>query len=159
MLVCAIVLSRFDFCNSLFSSVPQYELDRLQNPQNHAARLVCQVSKRESVSPLLRSLHWLPVRKRICYKLSSLAYTSLNGLAPTYLSDLLKSYVPTRSLRSSSECKILVPKFKLKIGGERSFSFQAAKTWNHLPVALRRSDSICSFRSSLKTHLFTHTDI
>ena len=157
VLVCAFVLSRIDYCNSLFSSLPQYELDRLQKLQNHAARLVYQVSKRERASPLLRTLHWLPVRKRISYKLSSLSYASLNGLAPTYLSELIKPYIPTRDLRSSGDYKVSLPKFNLKTGGERSFSFQAPKTWNQLPATLRKSDSLTSFKSSLKTYLFTDT--
>ena len=42
-------------------------------------------------------------------------------------------YVPTRNLRSSSDFKVLTPIFNLRTGGERSFSFQAAKTWNQLP--------------------------
>ena len=145
VLVCAFVLSRLDYCNSLFSNIPQYELDRLQKLQNHAARLVCQVSKRESASPLLRSLHWLPIRKRISHKLSSLTYACLNGLAPTYLSDLIQPYVPTRNLRSSSDFKVLTPIFNLRTGGERSFSFQAAKTWNQLPVVLRKSGSLSKY--------------
>ena len=56
-LVCAFVLSRIDYCNSLLAGLPKYQLDRLQRIQNNAARLILRSSKSEHVTPLLRSLH------------------------------------------------------------------------------------------------------
>ena len=53
VLMCAFILSRLDYCNSLFASIPQYLVDRLQRIQNHAARLIFKVSKRQSAFPLL----------------------------------------------------------------------------------------------------------
>jgi hypothetical protein len=156
-LVCSFVLSRLDYCNSLFPRLMQYQLDRLQKIQNHAARLVLRVSKRESASPLLNSLHWLPVRQRIRYKLSSLCYASLNGSAPRYIADLIRPYSTTRELRSSSQGKLHLPDFKLKTAGERSFAYTAPKVWNDLPVPLRFASSLSSFKSSLKTYLFKNT--
>ena len=154
VLTCAFVLSRLDYCNSLLATIPQYLVHKLQRVQNHAARLVLQVSKRRSVSPLLQTLHWLPITKRIDHKVSSLCYASLNDLAPKYLTDVVENYIPNRVLRSSSQRKILPPKFKLKTGGERSFSFQGAKTWNSLPLTITTCSSLPSFKSNLKTHYF-----
>ncbi len=48
----------------------------------------------------LQSLHWLPIKFRISYKILLLAYKALNDLAPAYLTNLLSRYNPTRSLRS-----------------------------------------------------------
>ena len=73
-LVCAFVLSRIDYCNSLLSGCPEYVLDRLQKVQNSAARLVLRSRKRDHVTPLLHTLHWLPVKARIEYKLSVLCH-------------------------------------------------------------------------------------
>ena len=154
-LVCAFVLSRLDYCNSLLSSLPQYQLDRLQKIQNHAARLVLRVPKRQSATPLLHQLHWLPIRKRIHYKLSCLCFSSLNCMAPSYLTNLFKLYIPSRDLRSSNQLQVLLPSFRLRTCGERSFSFQAAKSWNDLPPSLRHCSSHSAFKSSLKTFLFT----
>ena len=103
-----------------------------------------------------RSLHWLSVPDRISYKVSSLTLSSLYHIGPLYLSDKLQIYTPSRHLRSSLDDRQLrPPRFRTSTYGERSFSFQAPKTWSGLPVTLRHTDSLSSFKSGLKTHLFS----
>ena len=154
-LVCAFVLSRIDYCNSLLAGLPKYQLDRLQKIQNNAARLILRSSRFESASPLLHSLHWLSISNRIEYKLSSLAFSALTGTGPVYLSELLNVYTPSRELRSSDDDRIFrIPHCRTKTYGQRTFSFQAPITWNKLPSMLRHANSIESFKSALKTHLF-----
>jgi len=67
-LVHAFVSSRLDYCNSVLAGVSGQLLHRLQVIQNAAARLVTGVRKYERMTPVLRSLHWLPVRQRITFK-------------------------------------------------------------------------------------------
>ena len=155
-LISAFVLSRFDYCNSLLAGCPKYLLFKLQKVQNSAARLVLRCSKLSHITPMLESLHWLPIDSRIVYKLSLLCFKSLNGLAPSYLADLLRLYIPSRQLRSSSDSHILqIPRYHSKTLGERTFSFQAPTSWNKLPFPLRSSNSLTGFKSSLKTTLFS----
>ena len=73
-LLCAFVLSRLDYCNALLVGSPKHLIEKLQKVQNHAARLVFCCSKFDHVTPLLHSLHWLPVHLRIDYKISSLCF-------------------------------------------------------------------------------------
>ena len=154
-LICAFVLSRIDYCNSLLAGIPKYLLVRLQSIQNNAARLIFRSSRFEHASPLLCSLHWLPVRERIEYKLSALTFSIVSGSAPEYLSELLQTYKPSRHLRSSADSRLCrIPTFKTKSYGERSFSFQAPSIWNNLPLTLRHSESLPAFKSHLKTYLF-----
>ena len=63
-LVCAFVLSKLDYCNSLLSGCPLYLLSRLQKVQN-SAKLVFKARKRDHVQPLLQALHWLPVQATV----------------------------------------------------------------------------------------------
>ena len=85
----AVISSRLDYCNALYVGVSQSSLSRLQLVQNAAARLLTNTNRREHITPVLNSLHWLPVPYRIDFKLLMFVFKALNGLAPLYLSELL----------------------------------------------------------------------
>lgn len=132
----------------------QHTISRLQYIQNSAARWLTYTKRSAHITPILFNLHWLPVSSRITYKTLLLTFKSLNGLAPSYLSDLLSPYIPTRPLRSSG-CKLLCePRYHLSCMGGRSFSVIAPKLWNSLPLALRTTTTLHGFKSKFKTHLF-----
>jgi hypothetical protein len=65
-------------------------------------RIVTLTRKQDHISPILYNLHSLPVEQRIVFKIILLTFKVLHNVAPSYLCDLVKSYVPSRSLRSSS---------------------------------------------------------
>ena len=73
-LVHALVISRIDFCNSLLYSLPDVHTNKLQRIQNSAARLITRTKCREHITPILKQLHWLPVKSRINYKILLLTY-------------------------------------------------------------------------------------
>ena len=89
-LIHAFVTSHVDYCNSLYSGLPNSTLAPLQHVQNTAARLVTKSRKHEHITPILNSLHWLPVVNRIKFKILLLVFKIKHGFAPTYLSDLLQ---------------------------------------------------------------------
>ena len=72
-LVAAMVISRLDYCNSVFVGLPADQIARLQRVQNNAARLVRKKGRRDHVTPLLKKLHWLSVKFRCQYKIATLA--------------------------------------------------------------------------------------
>ncbi len=150
----AFITTRLDYCNALFSGLPDHSIFRLQYIQNSAARLLTSTKKSAHITPILFNLHWLPVSIRVQYKIILLTFKALKGLAPSYLSELLSSYIPSRSLRSSSSELLCVPRFHLSSMGGRSFSVTAPKLWNSLPVALRTVTSLSELKSKLKTYLF-----
>ena len=85
-LLSAFVLPKLDYCNSLFYGSTMYMLERLQKVQNLAARQIFQCRKQDHISPLLMSLHWLPINARIENKLSVICHSFL-VLSPIYLYD------------------------------------------------------------------------
>ena len=100
ILLHAFITSRLDFCNSLLYGLPKQTTERLQHVQNAAARMVALTHKHEHISPVLQELHWLPVEQRIIFKLLLMTFKCLNGIALSYLSDLITRYIPRRNLRS-----------------------------------------------------------
>ena len=147
-------ISKVAYCNSLLAELPQYLLDKVQRVQNAAARLVSCTRKHDPITPVLKELHWLPVRQRIIFKILLFTYKALKALAPQYASDFLVQYKPPQALRSSNKKLLQVPHFKLKTYGGRSFSYVAPYLWNQLPGAVRLASSLATFKSNLKTHLF-----
>ena len=153
-LVHALVTPRLDYCNSLLYGLSESLVGKLQRIQNIAARIVTRSKKQCHITPILYKLHWLPVKSRIIFKILLLTFHSIHGSAPQYLKDIVNNYIPSRSLRSSSENLLVVPKVRLKSYGERCFEYAAAKEWNALPYHLRACTNLNSFKTNLKTYLF-----
>ena len=109
-LISSFMFSRVDYSNSLFANLPDKVLTKLQRFFNHAARLTLKRKKRDHITPMLKELHWLPVKSRISYKVALLCHKCINGRAPSYISDLIQLYVPSRSLRSENNCLLRIPK-------------------------------------------------
>ena len=113
---------RLDYCNSLLPRVNDGLLQRLQSVQNAAARLVTGTRRCEHITPVLRQLHWLPVRQRIRYKLAMLVFRALSGQAPDYLVDDYQLVADSgrRTLTSTERWVRLVPCCNTTFG-DRSF--------------------------------------
>ena len=139
---------------SYLHSLIQMMINKLQTIQNAAARIVTFTRKTEHITPVLRKLHWLPVQNRIIFKVLLLVYKGVNGLAPAYISELLHYCSSSRSLRSSSQRLLSIPRTSLKTYGDRAFSAAGPRLWNGLPLSLRSSNTLTVFKKDLKTYLF-----
>ena len=153
-LVHAFVSSRLDHHNSLQYGLPKYQITKLQRIQNHAARIVCRINKYDHITPVLKSLHWLPVAARIEYKILLLTFKCIHGTAPEYLRQLVECHDPNRSLRSENQYLLKKGMPRTKTYGERAFQNCAPALWNCLPMDIRIITTLDSFKGALKTHLF-----
>src|SRR6218665_1506086 len=86
------------------------------------------------------TLHWLPLRQHILYRVSTVAWRCILGVAPTYLSELFvlsSSCSGRRSLRSASRGDYLIPRSYTATKQNRAFSAAGPSIWNGLPLELR----------------------
>ena len=115
--------------------------------------LILKESKFCHITPLLMTLHWLPVKYRIHFKILLLTFKAINFLAPSYICDLVTLKKPSNyNLRSNNSLVLDPPEIKsLPTPGDKSFSVAAPKLWNKLPNYIRTSASTSICKSRLKT--------
>jgi len=156
-LVVTLVNLRHDYGNGALIGLPVYLTRCLQSFLNAAARLIFNLRHSDHVSNALISLHWLRVPERIGSKVTVLVYKVLRGCAPWYLDQF--TYVADlpsrRGLRfSCSDCFVQPPVHRSTLGS-RAFSVAGPRVWNYLPPEVTSAPSLTTFRTRLKTFLFT----
>jgi hypothetical protein len=157
----ALVSSRLDYCNSLYYGVSQENINKLQRVQNSLARAVTNTRKYDHITPVLKSLHWLPIKQRITFKLNCITFKTLTTKQPVYLYNLLPnqstavsksvSTVTTRSTSNKDLNHFIGTKLEI---GKRAYTVAGPKLWNALPTELKSSETLSIFRKALKTYLF-----
>ena len=154
IVVNALVTSHLDNGNSLLYGIPKKYLNKLQVMQNSAARVVEKLRKFDSITEVRKNLHWLPVQARIEFKIRSFTWLSLNKIAPDYLQELLKEKQTDIFLRNKKDNLLQIPITNLSTYGDRAFEKVAPVLWNKIPLQIRQSATITTFKSQLKTHMF-----
>ena len=145
-LVPAFFLSQLDYCKSLFAGLSNDKITKLQRTQNNAARLALKQPQRHHIiSPLLKDLHWLPIKARIDYKVALLCFKCLNNNAPAYIKDLIIPYTPARMLRTSSSNLLSTPRVSSKKYGERAFTLSGPQMWNSLTENIKSKKGLEKF--------------
>jgi len=118
-LVCALVLSRLDYYNSVLAGLPASTLMPLQRVLHAAARLVNDLKTSDHVTLTLVDLHWLPIKQHVEYKLCCHVHNVSIGHTPAYLFNMLTACTDTPSfsrLQTSSSGDYVIPRTRLKLG-------------------------------------------
>ena len=155
-LVHAMITNRIDYCNSLLCGLPDNSLNKLQRVQNAAARLITGTAKFSHITPVLRTLHWLPIKQRVQFKMLILVFKAINGLAPNYISNLVNILCPSKYFLRRNDEILLEPyngKTK-KTLGDRALAVAAPRLFNSLPREIRHETCFNTFKTKVKTFLF-----
>lgn len=153
-LVQALVSSRLDYTNSIYCGLPGKTTRKLQLAQNTAARVITKTKKYEHITPVLKQLHWLPINRRSEYKAMLLIYNALNNQGPSYISQLLQWYKPSRPLRSRLTPSLVPCRGRSTKINKRLLRGGCSTQWNNLPPSIRTAKSFSVFKTLLKTHYF-----
>ena len=139
------VTGNLDYCNSLLHGITVGQLGRIQQLQNTAARLILRRTRHSSATIMLHELLWVPIKKRVIYKLLLMVYNSQQDMMPDYITSYLTEYKPPCPLRSSEDKQLVVRKTHLHYG-DILFRVAAAKLRNATPLPLKTVKTN-SFRS------------
>ena len=153
LLANALLSSRLDYCNFLLSGTAETYLTKLQRILNRLAHVVSKSPPFTRSVPLLCSLHWLPVKYRVHFKICLLTYKSLHEEQPVYRRSLIATSLPSCSLRLKRGITLSVPRNRTNTGA-RAFSSCAPSLWNNFPLSFRLATSVATFRRRLKISLF-----
>ena len=132
-------MSNMDYCNGVFYGSQNSVLQLLQITQNRCAKMILYKDKYSSDTDTRYTLHWLPIKDRILYKILCLAFKCIHCSGPSYLNELFVKNIQQRRLRSNStnEITYTVPRNKNKTFGDKSFSFCRLYEWNNIPKELK----------------------
>ena len=149
-----------DYCNAVLHGLTERLMRRLQSVQNAAARLITGAPQRDHITPILRQLHWLPVRRRGKFKIAVLVFQCLTGQAPGYLAEDCQlvadvSARPRRLRSADTATCVSVRRRTSNIFDDRCFATAGPRLWNSLPISLRQCHSLEQYMRLLKSFLFS----
>ncbi len=131
MLINAFMTSRLVYCNALLGGCSACLINYGWSKMQQLEFLLEPGSM--TTLAVLSTLHWLPIKHCIDFKILLITYKAMNGLATKYLSELLSHYSPSRLLRSQNSGHLIIPRISKSTAGGRSFFYLAPKLWNNLP--------------------------
>ena len=151
------VITRLDYCNSIYYGLPNYLLKKLQNVQNRAARLMKGVRIRDGKTPGLIELHWLQIKAKIEYKICLLVFKAQLSHQPAYIKECLHPFEleTTIIVRHASDLHRLQEPREYSKLDERAFRNCAPRLYNKLPTELKSVTNVTLFKKKLKTFIFS----
>ena len=119
------------------------------------ARILTGHSIYNHITPVLKSLHWLPVHQRIQFKILVIVFKAVNHTAPVFMQELVNLRKTPKALRSADQLVFEVPFSSSAKAKSQTFSIAGPALWNSIPVYIRLASSLSVFKSKLKTQLFS----
>ena len=148
------IVPLIDYGSKTWGATSNTNVERLNKLQKRAARIILNADYMTPSADMFKSLGWMSVNNRLKYNKAIFTYKAINGLTPSYISDLLKPIAKTcsRTLRSSETRSLTVPRSRTALC-EGSFSRSAPKLWNSLPDTVRMALTLNAFKMIGKEHI------
>ena len=150
----ATVISKINYGDTVYASATSTNLEKVQQIQNFAARVIHRVTRRHHTSELIRQLDWMKTDQMRHFHRLLMMYKCLNGMAPLYLSEKLNYNRDIHSHYTRQASNLHVP-ISTSSSQQRTFYCRSIQDFNALPTTLKHAPSFGKFKSSLKTHFLT----
>ena len=150
----ALVLPHLDYCVTVWASVGDTQIQRIQKIQNRGMRIILQCGPRTHIHDMLSKLKWLSVKQRIRFMTCVLVYKIRNSLTPNYLTDTISTishHYPTRARMAEN--------LYVSRAHPRSLTTLGTKYWNELPPSIRTLPTLHAFKKACAEHIACTTDI
>ena len=153
----ALVTPHFSYCDTVWGGLSGKLKDDLQKVGNFAAKSMLGMKKRDSATEALLKLSMMPLEDKRTVHLAVFTHKLVNNIGPAQLVEDYKSLRESRHnhftrMTTRGDMKSLQHKTDRF---ERSTLQRAIKTWNNIPVEIRKIDSTSSFKRSFQAHLLT----
>ena len=150
LLINAFVFSKLFYCSTVWGNTSKSNIKKLQLVQNVVGKIVLGLKNFDHISQGLKSLGWFSIEDKLRLNTAVMVHKCLHHRVPIYLKDkfVYRSQVHNRQLRSVDNKDLNLPHCRLSIG-ERSFAFRGAKVWNLLPLILKLTPSLRTFKKNV----------
>ena len=151
----SLVRSNMEYADVVWDGCTLGERDLLENLQYEAARVVTGAMKGTHRENVLNDVAWHKLQHRRAIHKWILIYKIINKLTPNYLNDLCLSYVSQHTnynLRTSNDLNLPAPRTERF---KNSFLYSTISSWNSLPMSIRSSLSLASFKKKLLHQRFS----
>ena len=141
-----------EYANIVWDNCTQYEANAIEKIQTEAARIVTGATRLVSLDMLSKETGWESLRDRRYKHKMCQFYKMINDLTPTYLTSLVPSTVENTSaynLRDSQNIRPLLTRTQLYY---KSFLPSCIREWNEIPLNIRNSTSLLSFKQQLNNN-------
>ncbi|KAK3096760.1 hypothetical protein FSP39_003001 [Pinctada imbricata] len=146
----AYILPSIDYCLTIYGNASKSHLDRILKLQKSAARVIMDAPPDTPSQPLFDELDWLNIYDRCIFNKRVLLFKIFNNQAPSYLLDLFSETSNSNyQLRSITDRDLSIPRHKTEFY-KRSLQYSGVILWNELPTHIRLSNSLPTFKNSLK---------
>ena len=151
----AYILPSLNYCLTIWGNAPGAGIDRVFKLQKRAARIILDVAYDAPSLPLFEKLGWLTIYELIDFHKYILLYKTLHGMAPTYLRDSFE-FISSSSyaLRSETNYDLHLPKYRTN-QFKNSFHYSGVHLWNKLPLYIRFSQNLHTFRKNVEKFIIT----
>ena len=150
----SLVTLGLNYFNSVLSRLLDTRTAPLQQIQNIAAGIVSCSKPQDNITLVLKSLHWLPIKPRIRFKVLLMSYRAVKKLSSSYLCDLVDPDIKERDLCSRHHHRLKLQNSRLVCYGNRGFKVATPKEWVKYPLNIKQSPTVDCLKSRLKTYLF-----